>query len=84
VSRANFDKISPAKTRDTTGKKPVRKTHFIFDAFAKGFRKDGFVKSSPAKAGQCAQRLRNEAHLQGAGSDEFEAQSRSEQDRWTF
>jgi hypothetical protein len=45
---------------------------------------DGFVKSSPAKAGLGAQKLRREAHFQVRCNDEVEAQSRFERDRWIF
>jgi len=38
--------------------------HIIFDDLAKSQRTDGFVKSSPAKAGLGAQKLRSEAHFQ--------------------
>jgi hypothetical protein len=41
---------------------------------------DDLVKSSPAKAGLGAQKLRSEAYLQGRCNDEVEAQRR----RWTF
>jgi hypothetical protein len=54
------------------------------DELVKSREIDGFVKSSPAKAGQGAQKLRSEAHLHVRRNDEVEAQSRSERDRWTF
>jgi hypothetical protein len=46
------------------------------DNLVKSLRKDDFVKSSPAKAGQGAQKLRSEAHLSRVSrdSDEVEAQ----------
>jgi len=49
-------------------------------------RIDELVKSSPAKAGQGAQKLRSEAHLSRVSrdNDEVEGQSRFERDRWTF
>jgi hypothetical protein len=56
------------------------------EELVKSLRNDGFVKSSPAKAGQGAQKLRSEAHLSRVSRDneEVEAQSRSQRDRWTF
>jgi hypothetical protein len=56
----------------------------IFDDLVKSLQNDGFVKSSPAKAGLGAQKLRSEAHVQVRRNDEVAAQSRSERDRWTF
>jgi ATP-dependent exoDNAse (exonuclease V) beta subunit len=46
----------------------------------KNRQNDGFVKSSPVRAGLGAQKLRSEAHLQVRRNDEVEAQRR----RWTF
>jgi len=43
--------------------------HYNIDDFAKSHPYDGFVKSSPAKAGQGAQKLRSEAHLQVRRND---------------
>jgi hypothetical protein len=50
--------------------------HIIFDDLAKSQRTDGFVKSSPAKAGLGAQKLRSEAHFQVRRNDEVAAQRR--------
>jgi len=80
-------KASPARAT----RRPVRTTNEIgddskFDDLVKSLGKDDFVKSSPAKAGQGAQKLRSEAHVSRVSrdNDEVEAQSRSERDRWTF
>jgi hypothetical protein len=52
------------------------------DELVKSLPKDDFVKSSPAKAGQGAQKLRSEANLSRVSrdNDEVAAQSRFQRD----
>jgi hypothetical protein len=51
-----------------------------FDELVKSQLNDGFVKTSPAKAEQGAQKLRSETHLWVRRNDEVEAQ----RSRWTL